>query len=101
MLLEHDDVKSENDPHLTVYCRKRDAMTPALKAAMDAQYPDENVCKDYEWHVLYNIFQSVRKAIHDAEHPWTEGVDSYPLIDPMDIGIPECTWKKKTTDTER
>ena len=97
LLLNHDE-ESSDDQSASVFCRKRDAMTPALKAAMDIQYSDKNIHKDHEWHVLYNIFQSVRKAIHDAEHPWTEGVDSYPPIDPLDIGIPACTWKKTEND---
>lgn len=36
--------------------------------------------KDTEWFRLYDLHQVVRKAIHDAEHPETIGVDSYPPV---------------------
>ena len=36
--------------------------------------------KDQEWYRLYDLHQVVRHAIHNAEHPETDGVDSYPPI---------------------
>ena len=50
--------------------------------------------KDDEWYRLYNLYQVIRKAIHDAEHPETTGVDSYDPIQFTDEPLPKIRWKK-------
>lgn len=61
------------------FCGKRDAAKPHLKQGFEAML-GERPEKDQEWNRLYDILQVMRYAIHDAEHPWTTGVDSYPPI---------------------
>ena len=39
--------------------------------------------KDREWHILYDLYQVIRKGIHDAEHPEGKGIDS---TDPVQFG---------------
>ena len=50
--------------------------------------------KDAEWYRLYNIYQVIRKAVHDAEHPETEGVDAYDPIKFTDEPLPKIRWEK-------
>ena len=50
--------------------------------------------KDNEWYRLYNIYQVLRKAIHDAEHPDTTGVDSYDPLQITDEPLPKIRWEK-------
>lgn len=68
--------------HPEEFCRKRDTAKPYLQAAFGAMSDDGigNWKKDDEWHVLYDLHQVIRKAIHDAEYPETKGVDSYPVM---------------------
>lgn len=76
------DVIPENVMDMTAdvdsYCKHRDAAKPhlaALQRVFETYYH-----KDDEWHRLYDLHQVIRKAIHDAEHPGTVGVDSYPVV---------------------
>lgn len=62
--------------HPEEFCRKRDEAKPYL----DALRKIYGAQKDDEWHRLYDLHQVIRKAIHDAEHPGTVGVDSYPVV---------------------
>ena len=50
--------------------------------------------KDDEWYRLYNLYQVIRKAIHDAEHPETPGVDSYDPIKFTDEPLPKIRWEE-------
>jgi len=62
--------------HPEEFCRKRDEAKPHL----DAMRKIYGAQKDTEWHRLYDLHQVIRKAIHDAEHPGTTGIDSYPAV---------------------
>ena len=77
------------------WCERRDGAEPPLREAFRQLFPTvADVRKDDEWHRLYNLHQVIRKAIHDAEHPETTGVDSYP---PINSGgekrMPRMEWK--------
>lgn len=80
------------------FCKKRDAAAPYLKAACDVYYGDRTSAdsrwKDSEWHRLYNLYQVIRYAIHEAEHPETKGVDSYPPTRFTDEPLPKCEWRR-------
>lgn len=77
------------------FCRRRDRADPHLKAAFQAIFPTwDDVKKDHEWHVLYNVYQAIRYQIHEAEHPQSTGVDSYPPINSGGVGIPKCVFRK-------
>ena len=62
--------------HSEEFCRKRDEAKPHLDALRNIY----GAQKDDEWHRLYDLHQVIRKAIHDAEHPGTTGVDSYTVM---------------------
>ena len=63
------------------FCKRRDKAEPYLEFGFKALFPTcEDVKKDREWNRLFDLFQIIRKAIHDAEHPETVGVDSAPVI---------------------
>ena len=51
--------------------------------------------KDTEWYVLYNLYQVLRKAIHDAEHPEGKGIDSWEPMQLTEVPLPKITWEKK------
>ena len=51
--------------------------------------------KDEEWYRLYNIYQVLRKAIHDAEHPEGQGLDSYEPMRLTEEPLPIVKWIKK------
>ena len=93
MLLDYEEMSIDE------YCERRDKLNRALKEAMDIAIPHDPTytkkLKDDEWYLLYNITQALRYAVHQAEHPNTTGVDSYP---PLQLGgqpVPECEWRKK------
>lgn len=76
------------------FCRRRDRANEHLRAAFQEIFPTwDEVKKDEQWYRLYNLYQSIRYAIHQAEHPNSTGVDSYPPIQFTDEPIPECEWK--------
>ena len=78
------------------FCRRRDRANYFLKMAFTALFLDEeDRAKDAEWHRIYDIYQVVRKAIHDAEHPETFGVDSYPLLASGLEPMPKISWREK------
>ena len=50
--------------------------------------------KDAEWYRLYNTYQVMRKALHDAENPDGTGVDSYePIQFTEDEPLPGIEWR--------
>ena len=73
------------------FAKKRDEAAPHLLYAFQTMsgklFPGWD--KDEEWFRLYDLHQVVRKAIHDAEHPGTIGVDSYPPICTAGEKLPE------------
>ena len=78
------------------FCKRRDKAEPHLKKAFQALFPThEGVKKDQEWNRLYDLYQVIRKAIHDAEHPETTGVDSYPLMCTAGEKMAKCEWRKE------
>ena len=80
---------------IDVYCRRRDTANACLKRAFDTIFPTiDDIKKDEEWYRLYNLYQSVRYARHEAEYPNGTGVDSYPPMQMTDEPIPKCEWKK-------
>lgn len=79
------------------YLRRRDEADEHLKRAFAAMFPDlSEIRKDNEWYRLYNLYQVIRYAVHQAENPESKGVDSYP---PMqftdDEPMPKCEWNEK------
>lgn len=84
-----------NIDDINEYCKRRDNSKMHLKYAFDELFPTiDDIKKDDEWYRLYNLYQSVRYALHKAETPNSKGVDSYPPIQFTDEPIPECNWKK-------
>lgn len=80
--------------------RMRDSNNYLEKAFKEIFPTWQEVEKDREWHVLYDILQSVRYARHNAEFPESTGVDSYPPL-PTGVGkIPKCTWIKTEEETK-
>lgn len=74
------------------WCRRRDKAEPLLRQAFNEMFPTwQDVKKDEEWHRLYDLFQVIRYAIHEAENPSGTGVDSYP---------PMCTAGEKMAKCE-
>ena len=78
------------------YLRRRNEADEHLKRAFAAMFPDlSEIRKDNEWYKLYNLYQVIRYAVHQAENPESKGVDSYPPIQfTDDEPLPECKWKK-------
>ncbi len=77
---------------------KRNIIQEKLKEANDIAIPHlENMytLKDEQWHIIYNIFATIRHAIQQAERPDSKGVDSYPVINSGGAGLPEIQWRKK------
>ena len=77
---------------------KRSVIREKIKEANDVAIPEfENLykLKDEQWHIIYNIFATIRHAIQQAEHPDSRGVDSYPVLDSGGVGLPEIKWEKK------
>ena len=76
-------------------CKRRDIADIHLRKGFRAIFPLwSEVQKDTEWYRLYNLYQSVRYAIHEAEHPDTIGVDSRPPMQLTDEPVPKCEWRK-------
>lgn len=79
------------------FCEKRDNAKPLLCEAFRALSPDGRGVhweKDRDWYRLYNLYQSIRYAIHNAEHPDSIGVDSNPPIQfTPEEPIPQCEWR--------
>ena len=76
------------------FCQRRDEANRFLQFAFLKIYPTMNDwMKDDEWYRLYNLYQSLRYAIHNAEHPQSTGVDSYPPTRFTDEPIPKCEWR--------
>ena len=51
--------------------------------------------KDVEWHQLYDLYQVLRKAVHDAEHPDGKDLDA---SEPMQFGeepLMKVKWKTR------
>ena len=83
------------------FCDRRDTAKPFLQAAFGAMSPNRlgsGWKKDNEWYRLYNLYQSLRFAIHNAEHPDSTGVDSYPPTQFTEEPLPQCEWRH--TDAE-
>lgn len=77
------------------YLRRKDSANEHLRNAFMAIFPNwDEVLKDDEWYILYNIYQAIRYQIHLAEHPGSTGVDSYPPIQITDEPIPKCEYRK-------
>ena len=79
------------------FIKRRDEADDALKIAFSYIFPTwDDVKKDTEWYRLYNIYQVIRYAIHEAEHPQTTGLDSYPPTQfTADEPLPGCSWTRK------
>lgn len=69
-----------------------DILKDAFSIIYEGKKPGEY--KDTEWYRLYNIYQVLRKAIHDAEHPETTGIDSYEPMQMTEEPLPTIKWKK-------
>ena len=77
------------------FCKRRDIADMHLRKGFMAIFPLwSEVKKDTEWYRLYNLYQSVRYAIHEAEHPESDGVDSRLPMQFTDEPIPKCEWRK-------
>ena len=75
------------------WCRRRDEAEPLLQAAFRILFPSWTEAK--RDNRLYDLYQVTRKAIHDAEHPETTGVDSYPLMCTAGEDMAKCEWRKE------
>ena len=84
------------DLETSEYVRRREKVIEHLKVAFDYMIPE--VKKDEEFYRLYNILQAGRYAIHEAEHPETNGVDSYP---PIRMGSGPLPIVKEKTDDQK
>jgi len=51
--------------------------------------------KDKEWHVLYDLYQVLRKGIHDAEHPEGSGLDAAEPLQFGNMPLAGMKWIKK------
>ena len=74
------------------WCRRRDEAEPLLRDAFRILFPSWTEAK--RDNRLYDLYQVTRKAIHDAEHPETTGVDSYPLMETAGEPMAKCEWRK-------
>ena len=79
------------------WCRRRDEAEPLLQAAFRVLFPSWTEAK--RDNRLYDLYQVTRKAIHDAEHPETTGVDSYPLMCTAGEPMATCTWQLVNANT--
>ena len=61
---------------------------------------DSSTWKDAEWYRLYNLYQVIRKAIHDAEHPDSPGVDSQEPIQFTSEPLPKIRWEKDNGESQ-
>lgn len=75
------------------YIKRRDEANIYLQNAFALMFP-YGCTKDSEWYRLYNLYQVIRYARHEAEFPDSTGVDSYPPMQFTDEPMPKCTWKK-------
>jgi hypothetical protein len=76
------------------YCEKRDMASPYLRTLERIFWPRSiDIKKDESWYILYNIFQVVRKAIHDVEASESKGVDSFPPMNIYGCGLPKIEVK--------
>ena len=76
------------------FCKKRDNSEPLLKTAFDVLYKNKEKWKDEEWYRLYNLYQVIRKNLHDAENPNGKGIDGDPPLQFTDEPLPKMEWKK-------
>jgi len=76
---------------------KLDSIDAVLKTAFEIINKDKKPTdyKDDEWYILYDIYQVLRKALHDTEHPEGQGVDSYEPLQLSTEPLPKCKWNKK------
>lgn len=75
------------------FCKRRDAANEYLRLAFAVIFPAlDDWKKDTEWYRLYNLYQALRYAIHEAEHPNSVGVDSCPPMQFAEEPIPKCGW---------
>ncbi len=78
------------------FCMRRDDANVYMRLAFNVIFQrSDEVRKDQEWYRLYNLYQVIRKAIHDAEHPEGTGVDSYEPRAFTDEPLPKIEWKIK------
>jgi len=75
------------------YSRVKEYVEMALNELQRGMKPTE--FKDESWHRLYNIFQALRYARHEAEYPETTGVDAYPPFSSGGLPVPDCEWRRK------
>jgi hypothetical protein len=78
---------------------KRKGAEDLLKAANDLLIPydfgDSKPLKDEQWHRIFNIYQTIRHAIQQAEYPDSKGVDSYPVYPSGNEPLPGIEWREK------
>lgn len=78
------------------FCERRDGAKPLFEAAFAELFkgkPDTE-WKDDEWHVLYDLYQVMRYARHEAEYPDSKGVDSYEPICTAGKPMATCQWRE-------
>ena len=65
-----------------------------LKHAFEMLYSNKKSTeyKDEEWYRLYNLYQVLRKAIHDAEHPEGTGLDASEPMQMTKEPLPKIRW---------
>lgn len=75
------------------WCRRRDEAEPILHEAFRILFPSWTEAK--RDNRLYDLYQVTRKAIHDAEYPESDGVDSYPFLCTASEAPAKCEWRKE------
>lgn len=78
------------------FCERRDGAKPLFEAAFAELFKGkpETEWKDDEWHVLYDLYQVMRYARHEAEYPDSKGVSSYPPMCTAGKPMAKCEWRE-------
>lgn len=81
------------------FCRRKDLSERHLEKAFNELFggktDKKTDWKDTEWYRLYNLYQVLRKALHDAENPEGVGIDGYDPIQFTEEPLPKIRWEKK------
>lgn len=82
-----------NDPEKTEKVSAVDTMfRQAFEFMNDGKKPNEY--KDEEWFILYDLYQVLRKAMHDAENPQGKGLDSQEAFQTSKEPLAKCIKKR-------
>lgn len=77
------------------YCDKRDAAEPLLRDLGEIFFPGWHYSKDEEWNRLYDLYQVLRHAIHDAEYPTCKSQYADEPAQYSREPLPKIEWRKE------